>query len=433
MSENPISLAVRTRELNGLGHRLREITRRYGLTTYLIDRSLFQFFELLKQFDCPATLPITALPFSRNHQKATKYRSTNIELAVHGYTHIDYSQSNNGTIGRHLQAALKIFTQEGISPTGFRSPYLSRSDKLYSALAGAGFCYVSNQPFLWEGIDLGTHSPAQHASYARALSYYNPWKSGERLSLPRQMNGLVEIPVTLPDDEILVDRLGGSSGLATRVWLNVLSQSYQRGELFTLQLHPERTALCADSLAAVLAEARQRKPGVWCAQLDEVAAWWNARSQANLIISNQGNGDYNCLVNGPENLTVLVRGVMTDVPSSAWMNGYRVVKEKQFHLRSPLRPLIGVPLSSPSRLITFLQHQGFAVELSPDRELYGCYIDDEDFVDTDERRIMEIIDSSNCQIVRLGFWPNGYASAMCVTGDIDAFTLWDFGMRILGR
>jgi hypothetical protein len=433
MSTNPISIAARTRSPSVLYHRLRDITRRYGMTANSMDRALRQFSEVLKQFDCPATFPITAVPLTRYHQTVSKYIAKNIEFAVHGHTHIDYAQQKNDIIAQHLQAAREIFTKAGIPIVGFRSPYLSRSAELYSALSMAGFSYASNQPFLWEAIDLGTHSYSQHASYTRAISCYDPWKSGERLSLPRQVNGLVEIPVSLPDDEILVDRLAGSHELVTRVWLSMLSQSYQRGECFTLQLHPERTAMCAGSLAAVLAEARSRIPAVWCARLNEVAAWWKARNQASLEISSQGDGEYNCLVSGPEGLTVLARGVTTDVPTSTWMNGYQEVKARHFHMQSSLRPLVGVPPSSPARLTSFLQQQGFAVERSTARELYGCYIDEQDFTDTDEYKIMEIIESSKCPIVRMGYWPNGYASAMCVTGDIDAFTLWDFGLRMLGK
>jgi hypothetical protein len=32
----------------------------------------------------------------------------------------------------------------------------------------------------------------------------------------------------------------------------------------------------------------------------------------------------------------------------------------------------------------------------------------------------------------LGLWPAGARSALAVTGDIDALTLWDFGLRLLG-
>lgn len=432
MRLSPIYTAARTRDIKALCQRLHAISKRYGLTATPMERSLHQFSELLEQFDCPATVPVTAISLSRYRQVINRYLSTNIEFAVHGYTHTDYSLMKDGAIAWHLRTARKNFTKAGLSPAGFRSPYLSRPGELHSALASAGFSYVSNQPFLWENVDPDTCLPSP-AGYTRALCSYDPWKSGQRLSLPRLVDGLVEIPVSLPDDEMLVDRKGCTPELVRRVWLNMLAQSYRHGELLTLQLHPERIALCTDPLAALLAEARRRSPAVWCAQLNEVAAWWRARSQARFEISYQGDDHYQCLVNGPQGLTVLARGVSTEAPTSAWMNGYSVVHARCFNFHSPLRPLVGVAPSSPPGLISHLRQLGFAVEPTPDKELYGCHIEQPDFAGTDERRIMEIIRKSDRPVVRLGYWPNAYASALCITGDIDAFTLWDFALRILGK
>ena len=254
-----------------------------------------------------------------------------------------------------------------------------------------------------------------------------------RLSLPILLDELVEIPVSLPDDEILIDRLGSPSELVTQTWLSMLAQSYQRGELFTLQLHPERTALCADSLLTVLAEARQQSPAVWCARLDEIATWWRARSTASLEISSESDGEYHCHVDGPEGITVLARGVDVRAPSTAWMNGYQIVKAENFHCRSPFRPVIGVSPMSSLQLIHFLRQQGYVVEPSPAKELYSYYLDSPDFTDAEEREVVKAIGSSGCPLVRLANWPDGCASALCVSGDIDAFTLWDYGLRLFGR
>jgi hypothetical protein len=139
------------------------------------------------------------------------------------------------------------------------------------------------------------------------------------------------------------------------------------------------------------------------------------------------------VVDGPPDVTVLARGVAIDAPGSPWMGSYREVKATGFHMCSPLRPVVGVPPSSPPLLVSFLSLLGYPVELSSARELYGCYIDLPDFAETDERKITQILESSDSPIVRLGYWPNGYASALCITGDIDAFTLWDFGLRLLGK
>ena len=63
-------------------------------------------------------------------------------------------------------------------------------------------------------------------------------------------------------------------------WLRILSETYHLGELFTIQLHPERIELCAKALSGILSEARALVPAVWLARMDEVAAWWRARAAA---------------------------------------------------------------------------------------------------------------------------------------------------------
>ena len=56
-------------------------------------------------------------------------------------------------------------------------------------------------------LDAGDFTEATRATYQKALTFYDPWHAAERPSLPWFDNGLVAIPVSLPDDEILLDRL----------------------------------------------------------------------------------------------------------------------------------------------------------------------------------------------------------------------------------
>lgn len=56
-------------------------------------------------------------------------------------------------------------------------------------------------------------------------------------------------PVTLPDDETIMDRLNITEPQKiNEIWKSLFEQSYGRGELFTLQLHPERIETFANSL-----------------------------------------------------------------------------------------------------------------------------------------------------------------------------------------
>jgi peptidoglycan/xylan/chitin deacetylase (PgdA/CDA1 family) len=433
MSANPFTNALKAKGLSDLYHRSLSITRRYGLNTGIMDQAMRCFSEVLQRFDCGATFPITAVTLKRHGATIEKYLHQNIEFAVHGYTHVNYAQLSPDMQLAHLQQALEVFARAGIKPAGFRSPYLSQDDHLYAAIEAAGFSYVSNQPILWDAVDKGALAPATLARYERALAYYQPWQSKERLSLPRQEKHLVEIPVSLPDDEILIERLGGEAALIADTWRRILSLSYQRGELFGLQLHPERIALCADALSAVLAEARALSPKIWCARLDEISAWWKARSNTGVEVCLAEDGSPQCAVSGPAGMTVLGRGVEVDAPSSPWTNGYREIKAVRFKFSSSRRPFIGLSPSAAPSLARFLRQQGYIVETSPERINYSYYIDQTSFDVSQEQSLSALIEGSNCPLLKLGRWPNGAQSALAITGDIDALTLWDYGLRMIGK
>ena len=429
-----ITLAARAKGPLALLGRARSITDHYSLTPAKMNRALRLFVQTLRRFDCGATFPITAVVLERNGDTISKYLKQNIEFAVHGYTHIDYSQLAPEEQLAHLRRAREIFADRGITAIGFRSPYLRCGTRLHAAIEAAGFSYVSNQPVMWDVLDADAFAPATYASYEQAIVFYAPWRANERLSLPQLCHHMVEIPVSLPDDEILLDRLGGeTNGLVERAWRRILSQTYQRGELFTVQLHPERIAGCADGLSAVLAEARTLVPPVWFARLDEIATWWRARAAATVRITDAGDGGLRLVVAGPSGTTVLVRAVKVDVPTVPWADGYRQVQTMTFTVRAPLRPFVGLsPIASPA-LAGFLRQQGYIFEISEEGHRYPCYFDQTDFAAEHERALLAQIEEMDHPLVRLGCWPNGARSALAVTGDIDALTLWDYGLRLFGR
>jgi hypothetical protein len=221
--------------------------------------------------------------------------------------------------------------------------------------------------------------------------------------------------------------------VVVRAWGRILAESHRRGELFTVNLHPERTAFCAEGLSAVLSEARALKPSVWFARMDEIAAWWLARARAGLEVTPIGEEEYRVHTDGPDGATVLARNLQVDAPSVPWADRYREVIAKSFTVNAPLRPVIGVSPTASPQLTHFLRQQGYVVEVSEDRQHYAHYFDQPDFTPEHERRVLAQVEESDRPLVRLGRWPNGARSALTVTGDIDALTLWDYGLRIFGR
>jgi hypothetical protein len=84
-------------------------------------------------------------------------------------------------------------------------------------------------------------------------------------------------------------------------------------------------------------------------------------------------------------------------------------------------------------LVSFLKQQGYIVETSLNPDRHSFYLDRSAFFSEDKRRLIAQIEGSDLPLARLGRWPNGARSALSVTGDIDALTLWDYGLRSLGR
>ena len=431
---NPIAVAVRAKGPSAVLKRGHSIVSRYGFTSAKMDHALRLFAYILEKYGCGATFPITATTLRRNSAIINKYIGENIEFAVHGYTHVDYSRLEPEEQLAHLRCAREIFSKAGVQAVGFRSPYLSRNSHLDSALEAAGYVYVSNQPVWWDVLDIGALAPVTHAAYERAVGFYRPWLASERLSLPRLHNQLIEIPVSLPDDEILLDRLDVERrNLVDEAWHRILAKTYERGELFTIQLHPERTELCASGLASVLAEARQLKPPVWLARLDEIASWWRARTEAAVQIRAGEDGTWEVSVTGPPGTTILARGVEILGPAKPWADAWSQVTASSCVVRAASQPLIGLSPACPQRLESFLRQQGYLCQVAEHFQTYSFYVDRATFTPADERPLLDEIKKDARQLVRLGRWPNSARSALCVSGDIDALTIWDYGLRALGR
>jgi peptidoglycan/xylan/chitin deacetylase (PgdA/CDA1 family) len=438
---NPISVAVEGKGPFNFLRRGASIARRYGLTPARMSRVIAEFAHLLRRFGCGATFPITAAALQRTSHIVKEYQGQDIEFAIHGYRHQDHSQLSQDEQLAQFELALRVFAQAGLQPRGFRSPYLRWNRDTLVALRRQGLAYDSSQAIAWDVLD-GHESHA----YLHVLDFYRAVSANDYPSLPDSDGGLVCMPYSLPDDEALVERLNlTTSAQMSALWRAVLNRTYELGELFVLGLHPERFAICRQPLEAVLIEARQFTPAVWIARLDQIAAWWQARSAASVETTDAADGTIRLAVDGPSGTTVLARAVDVDAGAVSWGHGYQQVRmaptaavddirgATEFALRASLRPFIGLsPVTSPD-LAGFLRQQGYIVETSEEGHLYSYYFDQSEFTASQKRVLLSQIEETDRPLLRLGRWPNGARSALAITGDIDALTLWDYGLRFLGR
>ena len=421
---NPITIATMGKGIPGMLRRAGTIQQRYGLTPKQMDRTLSHFVSLLDNYQCGATFPITTSILTRSRGIVEKYQAQRIEFAVHGYYHTDQTQLSFEEQLEHSAAARELFEQRGIRCEGFRSPYLRFNPMTLAAVKQAGFSYDSSQALAWD-IPKEMETPA----YRRALDFYGAVSASAYPALPRWDNGLVRIPYCLPDDEAFVDRFHTTPVRMTELWSTILQRTHAQGELFTVAIHPERIVFCEQALGQVLDQARQLQPHVWMTQLYQIADWWKARTQSKIGITADGN-ELTVQVTGPEGVTLLARNVQVSSAARSWDKTWLEAEGAQVKFHAERRPFIGVSPTSPAYLASFLRQQGYIVETTTDGAHSSFYLDRSHFVYEDERPLLDEIEQGDFPLVRLGRWPHGARSALCVTGDIDALTLWDYALRI---
>jgi hypothetical protein len=186
-------------------------------------------------------------------------------------------------------------------------------------------------------------------------------------------------------------------------------------------------------LRETLRAARQLQPAVWFARLDTISHWWLARSSARVNVHSESDGVYRIDVSGPEGVTLLARHLEVIGNSRFWDGVYCQIHGSQAAVRSEARPVIGVSEQTSLYLSAFLRQQGFIVESAVERSTYSIWIDRPQFGQADEKSLLEEIEESKAPLVRLGRWPDGARSALCITGDIDALTIWDYYLRFIGK
>lgn len=426
MKTNVIAFAAKAKGPFALLKRARSIAARYGITPAKMDRALDLFARTLREFDCGASFPLTAVALRRNGGTIVKYLDQNIEFAVHGYTHTDYSHLPPEEQFSHLRRARQTFAAFGIQVAGFRCPYLRWNVDTLAAVRQEALTYDSSQTLAWDVLD-----GLETGAYRRVLDFYGAQPAADHPALPRLSDGLVRIPYCLPDDEALVERLHLADPEAmAEVWLEVFRRTHELGELFTLGLHPERIVLCEEPLRAVLSRARSLSPSVWMARLDEIADWWRSRAQTTFRVDEVTKGAFRLIVDGPAGATVLARSVVIDGPTERWSGNCQRVLSGDFVFRAQRLPLIGISPDCPGSLADFLQQQGYLICRGVDARSCEFYLDEKEFAPGDERPLLSRLEEGTGPLLRLARWPHAAQSALCVSGDIDALTLWDYVLRV---
>lgn len=418
-----LKFVLDSRGVSNFARRTAQIAMRFGTGPGKMGKRFERFMDVLDEYDIRPTFPITALPMSRNPRFARRLLERGAELAVHAWSHIDLTSLDLAGQVEHVGRAVHLFREHSIPFTGFRAPYLRWNDDTMQAVEDYKFRYSSNQTVFWNVIDEPSLTPIQSEGLERGKAFYRPQNADGIIVLPWRRRGFVEIPVSLPDDEILLDRMYmRDAEYLGDVWRKILETSYRRGELFTLQLHPERIDFFAGALREMLREARSRKPGVWIATLDRLAQWWVDKT-ANRVDLVRDGARYRAGIKTCEGATVFLRE-----------NGAeRIVEPGVITIEATRRPCVGVEPGADRSLLGALADLGYVVEAGDEAGEFAVHLGRREHSGTDAvSECVEMIRSCPGPLLRFGVWPHRNQSALAVTGDIDALTVWDFVHRFRG-
>ncbi len=426
---NLIAHSIRSKGGVAFVRRIGSVGWRFRPGSSNAERNLGIYLSTLRHHGCSATFPITAVVLRRHRDLARFLHDEGVELAVHGYVHTDHTTLPADKQREQFARALDIFASAGIPVDGLRCPYLRSNEDTVLAAQDLGFRYVSNETIAYDVLDEASHPPARWREYQKALDLYSARSIQQSVARPRLRGGLVEIPVSMPDDEILVDRLGIHEGqMIGHLWVKLLDQTYVAGDVLTVQIHPERGRICREALNHLLSAARRKSPPVWIAQLRDLAAWWQRRARFQLEVEPRGEGSWQVAAGADRDATILVKNVVGPALRE-WFGSYAALDGLVGVVRSPVCPVIGASPRS-TELAAFLREEGYAVREGADPTDCAVYFDRPGPLSPpDQASILNELERCQAPLIRLSRWPDGNRSALAITGDIDALSLWDFFSR----
>jgi peptidoglycan/xylan/chitin deacetylase (PgdA/CDA1 family) len=407
----------------------RSLIDNYGINPGKAQRRIDQAMKCLETYHCSPTFFVPGIVVKQHEQYIHSLQDRGAEIAVHGYNHIDLTGCDPEDAAQQLVRAARLFSKTGLDAFGFRAPYLSCSDALLEALPDQLFNYSSNRAVQWDGSsDTVNHS--KQDLYSRINRFYHPQAAISARCLPFFQSGLVEIPVSVPDDLQMKDGLGYDQKGLAQFWLDVLKKTYANGEIYNLMFHPELAAFCEGPFSTLLQAARNLSPRVWVARLGEVAAWWRYKSSLIAKIV-QENGD-SVRIDLPESTqpTWLVRNL--DLPDTIeWSGNYHCLTALKYQISAFPRPFVGIDGSVPIDLIGKLSNQGYLLDLTDTAKSCSIFLD----INTlrglsTEAQVIDLIENSPGPLIRMWPWPNGYRSVLCISGDLDALSLMDYLNRL---
>lgn len=389
--------------------------------------------------DTKITFCVTASLLLENALLFKRLRQIGHDVAAHGYIHTNMKNKSRKEQIEIIRKCSRIFGQFQMPVTGFRCPYLSYNSDTLEVLQRGGFEWTSNNMILWQNNGLSDTEREHRKSLQKIRALYNIESADQYPVLPRFRNNCLDIPITGPDDEMLLERFRvKKKRKIVEVWTSIQQQTHERGELFHLLFHPERFSHIRDCIKEIVEGLKSFREPIWVASLRDITLWWRRRKGLSWEHERMGDGCWRTWVKVPENATMLVK-----LPNGAHQGQELFYRDyvrvepaesrngsKSFLCLKGRKDTIGLSERCAKDAETFLKEEGFLVERSQRAEEHTIFIDGfRTFSRADEPALLRQVETSSAPLLRMWRWPDGNRSSFTISADVDSVTLMDFVRR----
>lgn len=439
---NLVAFSIKTKGAHNFARRLWTVFARFGFSDARSRRTLLAILATVRQYGGSPTFFIPAVVLRRHPELINEIAQCGAEIGIHGYVHNDYRSLSDASQHQQTQQAMAVFHDVHLPFQGFRNPYLGWTEDAVRSFEALGFTYDSNEAIVHDVVDLSSLTPTLRSGFEKSLALFQAIAPSAYTLRPHFEGELARIPTSIPDDEMLYDRLRITDQTAlSNIWRSVMARVYALGGIYVLNLHPERGVLCKPALGRLLAFSQQQELPVWVVSLREVEQWWRERRAFRMSLEPTGEATWRVEVASTPHATVLARHVTVDgAATSPWSGAENTITGHQFTVHAPTCPCIALSPATSSDVEDFLLEQGYPTQRAEPARApgYSLYLDlPEGLGQTRSKQIerrsalVAQIEALDKPLLRFGVWPDRARAALSITGDIDSITIQDFFMRIV--
>ncbi len=237
---NLVTFSVKSKGARNFARRLWTVFSRFGFGEERSRRCLASIINAVEAHGAAPTFFIPAVVLERHPMLMAAVARRGCEIGIHGYVHNDYRGLDADSQYAQVRRAMSIFERAAVPFQGFRNPYLGWTPDSPAVFAALGLTYDSNEAVIHAVLDTAALTEQQRDGLARSLVLFQAIPYSAYTLRPHFEQGIVRIPTSIPDDEMLFDRLRLDAATIGGLWSEVMRRVYSAGGIYVLNLHPER-------------------------------------------------------------------------------------------------------------------------------------------------------------------------------------------------